>query len=310
LLLNKMVILAWAAEMTGLSVPSAYLVHHLLALAVMLPLAFWLGESLRSPRWQVLLATAAIVLGFWARFVVETDAGYEVSVLPMTLLFVAGWVQLEQAPARIFSRPQLIIAMAAAAIAALYIPVALVVGIAVAIYGALGLAQRTLPLSALTRYALTFVLVILMLGLTGQLDFLVRGWLDLAARAGLERLFPATAMDLIKHDGLAALWGLPPSILWSSRSLWIRWPLDQLANGLGLLFTLVLAGGAIMAGRRTVHPPERIVYAVLAAGWLVALAALATQNDRSAGKALTYIYPFLTLGLLVALGFADRWLTH
>jgi len=309
LLLNKMVILAWAAEVSGQIIPNLYLAHHLLALCIALPLAFLIGEWLYLPRWQVLLGSAAIVLGFWARFVLDTDAGYEISVLPMTLLFVVAWIQFERLPASAFSRARFLMALAAAAIAALYIPVALVLGLAVLIYAVLGLAQRTLSWVAAARYAITLALVVLILGLSGQLDFLVRGWLNLAERASGERLFPATALNLIKQDGLAAVWGLPPSILWRSRSLWIRWPLDQLAAGLGLLFTAVLVGGVLLAMRKTANSSQRIIFAVLAGGVFVALVELATNNDRSAGKAVTYIYPFLTLGLLAALGLASRVLT-
>lgn len=307
-LLNKMVILAWAAEIAGTTIPNIYLAHHLLALGVMLPLCFLLGEWLHFPRWLVFAGSGAIVLGFWARFVIETDAGYEISVLPMTLLFVVGWVQLEQSRAAAFSRERLLMAVAAAAIAALYIPIALVAVLAVLLYYGLGLFQRTLPVAAVGRHLVTAGLVLVILGLSGQLDFLVRGWLDLASRAQAERVFPPLVLNLIRAEGPAALWGLPPSLLWGNRSLWIRAPLNLLASGLGLLFTLALAAGAVMVGRKSVAPAERITFAVLAAGLLVALGELALDNSRSAGKALTYVYPFLTFGLLVTLGLLNFYL--
>jgi hypothetical protein len=301
LVLNQSVVLAWSAQVARRSIPGIYLANHFLALLLALPLALVLAHSLSVPKWQVYLGGAAIVLGFWARFVIETDAGYEISELPLTLLFVVAWLQLEMGRFPILSRERVLMAVTAAAVAVMCCPVALVLGVAVLIHCGMGMLKKETSFITVWQYGLTALMGILVLALSGQLDYLIQAGLNLAARAGTERLFPATAMDLIKTDGLAALWGLPPSILWKSEPLWIRWPLDHLAMGLGLFFAVLVLVGATMVIRKTGATSERIVYATLAGGAAVSFAALVTDNDRSAGKAMTYVYPFLTLVLLVAL---------
>jgi hypothetical protein len=300
LALSKMVGLAWSAEMAGTTVPRFIYAHHLLAFATGLPLTLALGARLGLARWINWLAGLGVTLGFWARFVLETDAGYEISTLPMVMLIVFAWTQVEMETARAFSASRWLLAVACAAVIGLYVPPALSLAAGGLLYYAVGVAQRTVTGRAVLLHGVTLGLVLGLLTVTGQADFIYRQTANLIARAPNERRFAAPAADLMKANGAAALWGMPGSVLWGQRAAIIRWPLDQAAGGLGLFLTGLLVLGAVNAARSTSPPAERIMQAVAVGGLLVAVALAISDNDRAAGKSITYIFPFLTLGLLQA----------
>ena len=107
LALNKMAALAWLAEVARLPVTRAYYLQHLLSLAIAPPVVFVIAGQLTQSRVLKLLVSAAVALGFWATWVLEMDAGYELSALPLALLFVAAWIELEQERQQFWSRARL-----------------------------------------------------------------------------------------------------------------------------------------------------------------------------------------------------------
>jgi hypothetical protein len=300
LALNNMAGLAWLAELAGSTVTQFYYPHHLLAYGTALPLVFALGDRLALPRWLTLLSGPAIVLGFWARFVLETDSGYEVSTLPIVLLMSLAWIQLEAEKPRGLSAARVLLAITWAAVIALYAPLGLVIALGFGLYYGIGLLEHAVSLRAILLHGVTVALVLLILAATGQLDFLAQNVISLVARAPNEARFAAPALELLRANGVAALWGLPGKALWATRSQMVRVPLDLMAAVIGLLFTVLLGLGAVRASRRQTEAPTRIVFAMLSAGLLLGGLLLAVNNGRAAGKAVTYVYPFLTLGLVSA----------
>ena len=309
LILNKMAMLAWSAALTQTPIPLFYYAHHVLAFAVAWPLVPLLGQQLQLARWQSWLAAAAVTLGFWARFVLESDAGYEITVIPITLLFILAWMLLDEEAETAHSSARWLLALAGAAMFVLCLPVALIVAVGFVVYCGLGLVQRRLSTGAVGRHVYTGGMILLLLGLSGQLDIQLQGAINLFQRSANERAFGAPAFDLIKQDGLAALWGLPGSMLWAGRSLWVSWPLQQLAAGAGLLLSVTLAAGLLAGLRPQAHTSERRLFSLLAAAGLLAGVLLVTNNVRSAGKTFTYIYPMSILAVAAASRHLRVWLT-
>jgi hypothetical protein len=300
LALNNMTMLAWFAELAGSSVTQFYYVHHLLAYGAALPLVLALSDHLRLPRWLTFMSAPTIVLGFWARFVLETDSGYEISVLPIMLLMTLAWINLEGETPRLLSGARVLLAITWATVIALYAPLGLVIAVAFGLYYGIGLLEHVVTLSSILLHGVTIALALLILAATGQLDFLARAVVSLVARAPNEARFGAPVLELFKANGVAALWGLAGKVLWASRGQMVRVPLDLLAGAVGLLLTVILVLGAVRASRPVAAAPTRIVFAMLSAGLLLGGLLLAVNNGRAAGKSVTYIYPLLILGLLSA----------
>ena len=301
LALNKMAVLAWSAEVAGTTVPRFYYAHHLLAFGVSLPLVLALGSLLRLPMQLVCLVATAIVMGFWARLVLETDAGYEISVIPVMLLLLFTWIRLESEDGGKLSASRWTLALTWAVTVALYAPLALLIAIAFTIYYGFQVVRQLLSVRAPLRHGFTALLSVAMLTGTGQIDYLARNAVLLIERSPGEAQFRSRAMDLIRADGIAAIWGLPGSALWGSRAPAIRLPLDQIANAAGLVLTVALVLGALEATRKASYPGTRVVISLLMSGFLMSGLSMALGNLHAAGKGFTYVYPLLILGLALSI---------
>ena len=299
LALNKMAALAWMAEIAHLPVTRAYFLHHLLALAAAVPAAFFVASRLTRSRWLMLLAAAAVGLGFWARAILEMDAGYELSAIPMGLLFAAGWIELEREGPHGWSRHWVWVGVALAAILTINFPLTVVAAAACVVYYGAGFLQRRSRLPALLDGGAILLVCLVTLVVTGQLDFLFRSVVWVTLNVGGEAANPPVIVNLIKANGLAAVWGMPESILLAQRRLSIRWPVREINEGLALALTagLVIAGFFSLRQRDAV--PARIILALVAGGVLAALESAWQGNLRTAGKAFTYVYPYLTLAVLL-----------
>jgi len=299
LALNKMVIFAWVAELARMPVYQFYYAHHLLAFALAFPALLVIGDQLNLPSVLKYLAPAAITLGFWAKFVLETDAGYEISVLPLMVLVIFAWIEFERESKRVLSRSRFLLAMACAAIVVLYFPLVPVLVLAFGAYYGLGIAQKLKPISSLALHSLTIALIVSVFLISGQFDFVFQNALYLITHAGGESRFSPIVLNLIKTDGLAAIWGLSSSILLSSSPGILRWPLGQIAEVIGIFLTASLGVNFLYVVRKSSNPAERIIFALLAAGGILALVSILLGNRRASGKAFTYLYPYLLLAVLV-----------
>jgi hypothetical protein len=82
-----------------------------------------------------------------------------------------------------------------------------------------------------------------------------------------------------------------------------------MAAGAGLLLSITLAVG-LLAGLRSRAPAtERRLFGLLAGAGILAGVLLVTNNDRSAGKTFTYIYPLAILGVAAASRYLHAYLT-
>ncbi|MDH7487327.1 MAG: hypothetical protein QHJ81_13775 [Anaerolineae bacterium] len=291
---------SWAAQVTGIPVHRFYYAYHLLCFALALPLSLVIGDHLGLSRGLKYLAAAAVVLGFWARFVLETDAGYEISAISLFLLVVFAWMQLEGETPRPLSRRRLLLAIACAAMVAFYSPLAIVFVVALLCYYGLGLWQRVKSASAFLYHGLTALLVILIFLLSGQLGYIFRHILLAAFAAPGEARYEATVLGLIRSDGTAALWGLPSSVVFSALPVIAQVPLRILGDALGIGLTAILIAVAlILVLRKSAPDGERIALAMLAGAFGLSLVLVVVDNARSAGKALTYVYPWLIFAVVL-----------
>lgn len=296
--LNKMAFFAWGMEITSIPVYRFYYAHHLLALAVALPVAVLIGHQLRLMRPFKYLGATAIVFGFWAQFVLDTDAGFETSILPVVLLVIFTWLQLEQEPLQLTSRYRALLALAFAVIVCFYLPLASIIAVAFSCYYGLGVLQKTLSVKHILYHGGTLGLAILLLLLSGQLDFLFKNAVYLGLNVGGEQRFVPVVFNLIKTSGIAALYGLPEAV-WIPLPRLVEGLAKLTASGIAMFLTLALISTGTFVALRSAPKPERIVFSILAAGLILAVVAGAAGNYRASGKAFTYVYPYMTFGILL-----------
>lgn len=298
--LNEPIILAWSAQISGVSIFRFYYAFHLLALALTLPLSIAIGDLLGLPKPLKYLGAAAIMLGFWTKFVLEIDAGAENSTVPLFLLFVFAWLHLEQHPNGPISPARLFLAIAGSSLILVYFPIAPIIIVAFVSYYSLGIVLREKKISAPLYHLATLLFIIAILTMTGQADDQIRTVRYAIGNVDVQRQFPPDVFNLIRGDGLGALWGLPRSILFDGLFQIARGAMRRISDAYGILLTLLVVVGAVLQLKRASPLAERIVYSVLFGGAIVALLALLDDNARAAGKAVTYVQPYLVLAVLIA----------
>jgi hypothetical protein len=297
-LVGNMTGLAWLATLVNTAIYRFYFAENVLALARSLPLLLVLGDLLKLPRPLNYLAAIGIAAGFWAHFLLETDASAEVNALSLVLLAVIAWAQFETlAPARL-PRPVWLFTLAAAAIASIYPPILVNLALAVAAYYALAALGRTLtPPRSLVQWAAiaagVFILVL------PNIDFLAQNFVHEYLSVADQQAFPPIVIDLLRANGLGAVWGMPAALLRGRLPQLVGTALGALGNLLGLGLTAALAVTGLYSLRRTAPIAERVVLALTGSGLAVAAVMLAAHNPRSAGKAFTYIFPYLLLAALL-----------
>ncbi len=300
LALNKPAFLAWLASISNEPVYRLFLAHHILAIMTSVPLLLVMQDQLRLPARIKFLGAAAIVLGFWMWFTLESDAGYEISAMPLLFLFVLAWMRLEQEPTQLFSRMRLLLVIAGAAIVTFYFPyVAVIVVAFVLYYGYTALQQRTLRPAL--YHAATLAGILLVLLVTGQLDFYIYNvaYLVLNQNNGIAN--PSPVANVIRQGKFAAFWGLgvgdnlPRSVNFLSR------PVSWLLQAFGLFLTIAFGVSAWMHLRSASKAPSRIVFMLCASGILLALWFIWRSNVLLSGRLFSYTYPYFVLGVLLIL---------
>ena len=285
---------SWAAQVMGVPVHRFYYAYNLLCFALALPMSLVIGDHLGLSKGLKYLAAAAVVLGFWARFVLETDAGYQISSVSLFLLVVFAWMQLERETLRPLSRSRLLLAITCAAMVAFYSPLAIILVVAMVCYYGLGLWHRARPVSAFLYHGLTALLVVLIFLLSGQLDYMFKHVLLAVSAASRQVLYEAAVLDLIRQDGTLALWGLPPSIIFRPFPTIAQVPLRIVSDVLGIGLTAILiVMASVLVLRKPAPAAERIALVMLAGAFGLFRVFVVLGNARAGGKALTYVYPWL-----------------
>ena len=207
--LNNSTNLGWLATLANVPVYRFFYAYHLICLACTLPLAVALGKRLQLKPILVYLAAAAVVLGFWAKYVLETDASGEIAALPFMMLAVLAWILLAQEQKLALPSELVLMAVAIAAILTVNSPeLAILVG-AMVLYYALELVQQPRAIRQILPMAVPFILALLILVVTGQADYIFGNSLRAASAVGVQAAFRGPAVEMVQVDPVATLWGMP-----------------------------------------------------------------------------------------------------
>jgi hypothetical protein len=299
LALSKPAFLAWLAAISNAPVYRLYFVHHLLAVMTCIPLLLVMQKRLQLPTRIRFLGTAALTLGFWMWFILETDAGYEISALPLLFLFVFAWMMLEQERPRVFSKMRLLLAIVGAAIVTFYFPYVALIGVAFVLYYAFVAWQKRTLRPALDHLA-TFSAVIVVLLFTGQLDFYLYNVAYLVVNQNNGIAYPSPVGAVLQANALGGIWGLALTEGLPRLPNLVMRALSWLAQAFGAILTLAFAASAFRSLRPNTPAPARIVIGMTASGILLALYFVVRGNLLLSGKLFGYTFPYLVLGTLLS----------
>ncbi len=292
--LNNPILLAWFASLAQIPIYHVFYAYNLLALACALPLTLVIGKHLRLPRWLNYFGGAVIVLGFWARYILETDASGEIASLPLLMLTVFAWIEIEANAARVTRGNALLFGLGFAAAFCFNFPIlALLLG-GMGLYYLTALVRRQTTFQKLFGLAIPFALAIVILFFTGQLDYIagntVRGLNSVSGQAA----FSDYVISMLEQDQLSALWGMPRDLLWGDLPLRLQQVfLRPLALLLGFLMTGLALTTVWFARQGEQNSADRIMGAIVSAGLLLFGYFFWRSNDHAAGKVLTYAFPYL-----------------
>jgi len=292
---NYPAVIAWGAQLTGLPVYRYYYVMGLSCFAAAVPLGWVIGSELKLPRLIWYLVGPAIALGFWARFVLERDAGYQIASIPALLLLVFAWIRLEAEPLAWLSPARILLSLSIAAILCFHPPVILVVALSFAVYYGLGLAQREVPPQSVLYHLLTGGLALAFLLVTGQFVAVLVTSATIGTVVQQVGTIEAEVIQLLRQDPIAAFWGLPrPWLVWPLPGAWSA-IFRRVALLLGLAWFAALGALAAAVVLRRGSRAARAVLSVAAGGLALLLILWGLGNLRAADKAFTYVFPYLLL---------------
>lgn len=299
--LNNSITLAWLGSLFQIPLYRFFVAFNLFCLACALPLALLICKRLALSRWLIYLGAAAIVLGFWGRYIVESDSSGEIASLPLLMLTVLAWMEIEANEGRVTIPNAFLFAIPLAATWCINFPiVGLLVG-GMAFYYGIALVRRTTNLSKIVRLAIPFVLAFGILLVTGQLEYIWHNTLRGLNSVGTQALFGRYVVEMLRQDHVSTLWGMPRTILWQDVHPFLlqrllRWTALAVSIGIAALAVatfLYFIGNKLKSG-------ERIIVSIALTGLGLFALLFAMKNGHSAGKALTYAFPYLMLTPLMA----------
>lgn len=310
---NRNAAQAWCAQVAGTQAWRFYYPFHLVCFAAAAGVAMALAHLLGLGRGLASLAGWAVGAGFWARWVLESDAGYQIAATPLLMLAACAWVLAERRGEGLLTGERVLLAVAVAGMTAFYSPLLQVTLAAILCYLAVSVPLRQFDFRGLRGYALAGVVAVGLLFVTGQGDWHLRNLQVLAANSssvfGAGQVVSAP-LGIIETNGAAGFWGVPPVLLFGWLEQKLQLPLRFLCETWAVFLTLAAGMTAWLLLRRKSDPAQRVVLAFALAGVLTTVLLVVTDRSSAdtanyaAGKALTFIFPF---PLLLALGYT-RWM--
>jgi hypothetical protein len=297
--LNNSAAMAWLATLADVPVYRLFHVYNVICLGCALPLTIAIAKHLALDSILVYLAAAAVVLGFWARYILETDSAGEIASLPVLMLAVFAWMLMEHRAGRIAFRLVLLGALGIATVICFNYPELILLLGGMGIYFAVSLVQRTTSWSKVGNAALLFFVAVMILLLTGQFDYIWGNFLrGLDAFRGVTR-FPDFAYQMLLQDHIATAWGMPRIVLFTELPSALRWVLRQFSLGIGILMSGMLLASAFFVFKDKQAAGRRILLSLAVASLILTGAFLMSANPRGSGKAFTYAFPYLMMSPLV-----------
>jgi hypothetical protein len=302
------VLIAWTSHVAGVPLYKASYVFSLLCLLLTFTPTYLLAVRLALPRVAALLLALATAAGFWPQLVLDMQALSHLNVLSLILLF--AWLLTRWfAPTPPAGRYYFLLGIAGASVTVVYAEIVplLVLGTALAVVRysprVWSAAHRAVPLAAATVLALLLagpLLRVLVPYLLNQLSYgaqEVNNWHE-------------AYFVWLYGNFLRGFWGL--STLRTDPRLTGPLPPQVVAAATaftGLLLSLLLVGAVGYALARP-HKVWRVLpCACLSLTAAIPFAVLFARGQLwSAGKALSFGYPFFTATAVTAAFLAPHWL--
>jgi hypothetical protein len=298
--LNHPGVIAWLAQLHNLPVFRFYFIFNSLMFFVAFCASFVLANVLRLPRVLQYLGAATIALGFWAHFILETDAGGEIAMIPILLLLVFAWWQTETEESnRLLSRTRVLLVLAIAGVVCVYSPIVPLIVLGFILYYAFVLLTKRNVRHTILSLAATAAGVVILLTLTLQIDNILAIFNTLLFNAvGLRVKNEPIVFQMLAPDPLSTFWGLP-GFLYFGRAGGTRNLLMNVALWIvGATFFAGLLGNFVFSIRRRERVAERILFALILSAGVIALVMLWREYLRNSGRTLGYVYPYLLYGAL------------
>ncbi|MBX7234833.1 MAG: hypothetical protein K1X65_10640 [Caldilineales bacterium] len=330
--INHVSNLAWLAQLAGVSTQRFYYPFHIILSVMMLPTLVALGFQVNLRRWLLALTALAATVGFWVRLVIETDASAELGATPLLALAVFGWMLVargsggesrpsggESRPSGGESRPsggesgpeqagnrwrwRFLTALAWAALAVVYRPFGIIIVGALLLHLVYDLVVLRDGKGWLASYASVAIIALLLLVLTGQVGYYLPGFLNAAGSVEAEMQHEAVTFNVLLADKLGGLTSLPIYQLWRGAPPTISLVLTLILQVAGLALAVFWLFGLLSCLRDRSQNRQRALFFVGLAGVLTFLALWLLQNPKAAGKAYTYVFACIVLGMVIG---ADR----
>ncbi len=286
--------LAWAAALTGVPVYRLYYAQNALAflLAALATLAL---AALLPGIGRLKYAVAAVVaIGVWPRFILETDAAFQIQALPLFLALAYAWIRVEQAPQPLWSWPRVFLGMLVGLLLWFYVPMVLPLAVAAVFYYGLALWRRWLSWRLVAYHGMTGLIALAALSLTGQVDFALRNVWRLLLAVDVEAARDSKVFQAVAGEGYALFWGWPRTTLAAAMPAIVR-PVVALSLDAHAFFLTLAFLAAVVIGCRRWRRPEAPMVMALALAGPVLMGVLGWRgDDKPAGQAFLYGIGFLT----------------
>lgn len=291
--------LAWVSALTGVPVYRLYYANNALAflLAGLITLAL---TALLPGTGRLKYAVAGVVsLGVWSRFILETDAAFQITALPLVLALGYAWMRVEQEPLRLLSWSRVFLGGLAGLLLWFYVPVFLPLAVAAVLYYGLTLFQRLLTWRHVLYHGLTGVIALAVLTVTGQVDFALRNVWRLLFAVEVEGERGSKVFDALAEQGFALLWGWPRALLAKAAPAVLGPVVAWGADAWAVLLTLFLATTVVLVLRRSREPAERLLLALALAGPVLMVVLAVFGSDKPAGQAFLYGIGFFVAAVVL-----------
>lgn len=313
--INHVSNLGWLAQLAGVSTQRFYYPFHIILSVTMLPTLVALGFQVNLRRWLLALTALAATVGFWVRLVIETDASAELGATPLLALAVFGWMLVargsggKSGPEQTGNRWRwrFLTALAWVALAVVYRPFGIIIVGALLLHLVYDLVILRDGRGWLASYASVAIIALLLLVLTGQVGYYLPGFLNAAGSVEAEMQHEAVTFNVLLADKLGSLTSLPIYQLWRGAPPTVSLVLTLILQVVGLALAIFWLFGLLSCLRDRSQNRQRALFFVGLAGVLTFLALWLVQNPKAAGKAYTYVFACIFLGMVIgADGLIDR----
>ena len=291
-------LLGWCARLSHTPAVQITFAFGFLCLVLAAGPAFLIARLIGFYPWQAAGLTVAILTGFWAQVVLDMQALSHLHALPISLLVIFLVIKIQYQPWKFWiGSGRLLLTLATCALVLAYIEFVPFIFLALSLHYLWMLVCRRARLFQVMMdslpiflgLALAFLISPYLLNfLTSQLQFgttVANDWHE-------------AYFSWLYHNPLAALWGwthIDEGYLYTGKITSTPWWVFS-----GLL-GLTLTCGAIIFLRGVVreqgeNPARSLVAALMIAGLLQVLSLLLRHQWWAAGKAVSFVVPFLWLG--------------